>query len=247
MPYLIPLAHLAKCPRRGESWKGMESSDPADHQRWLEEGLNLAFLPELNEAVVVDIDDKRKAREFYRKWKHLLGPLLETRKGIHAFFAGTTRTRKLVMDDEVSGDLKGNGFTVFAGSTVKDRKTGELWTYRWVPGHPWSEPLPPFPAELFPDTKPELQTVIEPNVDRLRLITKAMVYADLLPPSVSGARGHNAAFRFACKMVRQPPNGFGLAIEEAWPIALMFNSRCEPPWDEASLRRKLIEAKRKDS
>ena len=65
-------------------------------------------------------------------------------------------------------------------------------------------------------------------------ITRAQKHIDTLEPAVSGSGGHAATFR-ACRIL---VNDYNLSLDDAWPILLTFNARCEPPWNEKELRRK---------
>jgi hypothetical protein len=69
---------------------------------------------------------------------------------------------------------------------------------------------------------------------------RASRYVDTLPGAISGSRGHNALFRVACVLV----NGFALPDEQAWPILLEYNARCQPPWSQHELRHKLSEVRK---
>lgn len=69
-------------------------------------------------------------------------------------------------------------------------------------------------------------------------ITRAQKHIDTLEPAVSGSGGHAATYRAARILV----NDYKLSVEEAWPILLSYNERCEPPWTEKELRRKLEDA-----
>lgn len=72
-------------------------------------------------------------------------------------------------------------------------------------------------------------------------ITRAQRHIDKLEPAVSGSGGHAATYR-ACRIL---VNDYQLSTEEAWPILLTYNERCEPPWNEKTLRRKLEDAARR--
>ena len=72
-------------------------------------------------------------------------------------------------------------------------------------------------------------------------ITRAQKHIDTLELAVSGSGGHAATFR-ACRIL---VNDYNLSLDEAWPILLSFNARCEPPWNEKELRRKLEDAARR--
>lgn len=238
--YLVRLAPLSKSPVPGEL---QISNDPAVHGTWLDAGNNVGYRLEENRRIAVDMDTLEGARDCYRKLVHtgLCNLVLRTRRGAHFIFDGKGET----WPDE-GWDMKGNGHIVWPPSVVR-HKDGSRWTYHFVLGNADTRPLP-FPAHLFPRPKRERSTNIEiqPNDDRLRVISRAMEYAVTMDPSMDhDSPGDGALYRFACHMVRTPPNGFGLAIEEAWPIALMFNQRCQPAWREDVVRRKLVEARKK--
>ena len=59
-----------------------------------------------------------------------------------------------------------------------------------------------------------------------------------MAPAISGSGGHNATFAVAVAL----RHGFDLGEEEAWPILLDYNQRCQPPWSERELRHKLASA-----
>lgn len=70
------------------------------------------------------------------------------------------------------------------------------------------------------------------------LTRRIRAYLARIPPAISGKGGHNQTFYVANRLVR----GFDLRPEEALPFLLEYNDRCQPPWTEADLRRKLSEA-----
>jgi hypothetical protein len=71
---------------------------------------------------------------------------------------------------------------------------------------------------------------------------RALAYIEKMPPAISGAGGHDALWRVACRLVR----GFQLDDETAFRIlSTKYNPRCSPPWDEKDLRHKINEAKTK--
>jgi hypothetical protein len=68
---------------------------------------------------------------------------------------------------------------------------------------------------------------------------RARKYLEVIPGAVAGQDGHRDTFRVACKLVK----GFGL--NDAHTIALMteWNQRCEPPWSERELAKKVQNAR----
>lgn len=71
-----------------------------------------------------------------------------------------------------------------------------------------------------------------------RKVEKARAYLATMEGAVSGRRGHDRTYRAACVLARR----FGLSFEEAWPLLLEWNERCEPPWTEKELAHKLTDA-----
>jgi hypothetical protein len=68
---------------------------------------------------------------------------------------------------------------------------------------------------------------------------RAAAYVQQIDPSISGCHGHNQLLYAAGVLV----NGFALSVEESKPLLRVhFNLRCEPPWAEAELDRKLAVA-----
>lgn len=65
-------------------------------------------------------------------------------------------------------------------------------------------------------------------------------YLAAIPPAIAGQRGHDRTFYAANRLVR----GFGLSVERALPLFQEWNRRCDPPWADADLVRKLEEADR---
>jgi hypothetical protein len=63
-------------------------------------------------------------------------------------------------------------------------------------------------------------------------------YLERLEPAIAGQHGHDMTFKAACALT----HGFALGPEQALPFMLEYNRRCEPEWNEADLRRKLVQA-----
>lgn len=68
---------------------------------------------------------------------------------------------------------------------------------------------------------------------------RAAKYVEKMEPSVSGAGGHNAAFKAACVLVK----GFALSEGESYRVfQSAFNTRCQPPWSEREVMHKIKQA-----
>ncbi len=73
---------------------------------------------------------------------------------------------------------------------------------------------------------------------RLSPVERARRYLAKCAPAISGQSGHDQTFKVACRAIK----GFGLSVDEAWPLLLEYNQRCEPPWSEEELRHKAEDA-----
>jgi hypothetical protein len=62
----------------------------------------------------------------------------------------------------------------------------------------------------------------------------ARAYINAMPPAISGAGGHKAAFA-AVTVLR---HGFALSDADAWSLFLEYNQRCRPPWSSTELKHK---------
>lgn len=65
-------------------------------------------------------------------------------------------------------------------------------------------------------------------------------YLAKLPAAVSGSGGHDATFHAACICLDK----FGLHDADAIALMLEFNLRCQPPWRESEIERKVREARK---
>jgi hypothetical protein len=78
-------------------------------------------------------------------------------------------------------------------------------------------------------------------VERPRTITlseRISKYLSCCEPAVAGQVGHTALFKAAVALVW----GFGLDPEQAWSYIQEYNTRCQPPWKDPYLKRKLEQA-----
>lgn len=86
------------------------------------------------------------------------------------------------------------------------------------------------PVAHQPAPKPEIKPGTFEN---------ALNFVRTTPPAISGKGGHAHTFSVARMLVESQ----SLSDSEVWTLLLEFNRRCEPPWSETELRRKLDEAK----
>ena len=74
-----------------------------------------------------------------------------------------------------------------------------------------------------------------PTTDAAR---RARAYVRRMAPTVEGDGGDRQTFQVACVLVRD----FALPVDDALPILLEYNQRCEPPWPVEALVHKLAAA-----
>lgn len=73
------------------------------------------------------------------------------------------------------------------------------------------------------------------------MVRRARGYLAAIEGAISGMRGHDRTFRVAIVLTHK----FGLSFEQAWPLFKEWNEQCEPPWSDAELRHKLLDALKK--
>ena len=73
---------------------------------------------------------------------------------------------------------------------------------------------------------------------RVAVEERARRYVDKMSPAISGSGGHTATLKVALVLVR----GFELDTATAMTVMREFNLRCDPPWDERDLERKVDQA-----
>jgi hypothetical protein len=245
-------------------WAGVDSpTDLADVEYWVRRWghgrrVNLGVVmgacnPEI---CGLDCDPRNGGDETLAALLEKHGPLPETWAdetnggGGHLFF--------LRPDDlpDTSCVALGNGLEFLQGRHLaiiapSIHRSGHV--YRWR-NKPWEAPLSPLPTWLADmvrakeEAKRKAGTSVYFNaatswtppvdLDRRHLMRRARAYVDRMPSAISGAGGDLATFSVACRLVVD----FALHEWEAWQILSEFNQRCQPPWSDKALRRKLARA-----
>ncbi|MEI7923571.1 MAG: DUF3987 domain-containing protein [Planctomycetota bacterium] len=110
-------------------------------------------------------------------------------------------------------------------------------------------------AQYMIDQKDSIQERLKPMSQRSQLVdgygcrvsgdwpdiqSRAEKYLDTIPPAISGQGGHDLTFITALKVVR----GFDLSDEEAYTVMTKWSQRCQPPWNDADLQRKISEVQK---
>lgn len=82
-----------------------------------------------------------------------------------------------------------------------------------------------------------------PPLPRDEVLSNARSYLLKMDPAIAGQGGHNATFRAATALTE----GFGLSVNEAFPLLAEWNQTCQPPWTESELIHKLEGAAKNSS
>ncbi|MCC6805826.1 MAG: bifunctional DNA primase/polymerase [Deltaproteobacteria bacterium] len=211
------------------------SSDPARIRRWWKlDAFNIGMpTGRMSGVVVVDVDiDKGGSLDSLGAFAPTLSA--STGNGLHLYFAAEGRELRSRVGILPGVDVRADGGYVVVPPSVHPSGKRYAWIDRVA--------LSPLPAALFALLSKSSESASSPPhaapVEADVRLARARAYIGAMPGAVSGKRGHDTTFRVALALVR----GFGLAVEEAWPIFHEYNARCVPPWSERELGHKLIEA-----
>ena len=151
-----------------------------------------------------------------------------TRRGIHIFFSGETKTRKFEF-----GDIKGNGYTAFVPSRVDGHE------YRFVPGYEWGDDLLPFPEEMFPCNDIAITASVRRTREEVRRLDAYLAKIE----SKQGQHGSHGLVR-AASVCRDA----GLSESEATIKMLEWNlgPTVSPPWSHQEIARAITRVYRKE-
>jgi hypothetical protein len=234
----IPCAAGTKVPR--VKWKRWQKEMPPRRllEEWFRGTCNIAILT--TGMVVFDCDDAALAGLVLEHCGQTSHVLRTPRGGLHLGY----RKRR--------GDLVRNLVRI-RGEPIDIRTDGGLelippsWTasgrYEWLgPGLlPVSE-LPPAKVSWAQEHRTRMVQMQTVSSDRKLRELRATRWLEKVEGAVSGAGGHNATFRVACKLTHY----FGLDFDAALRLLLsVFNPRCQPPWSLAELLHKVEDALKK--
>lgn len=222
-------------------WKPYSESLPTETEirRWWTDfpNFNLGIATgAVSRVAVIDLD----SAEALERMRGILPetPLrVITAKGEHWYYrhCGRFRVGNRAKVGGLALDVRGSGGYVCCPPSLH-------WTghrYSWVnePTAEMLKELPTFDPSWIGEerTLAKSRIVVDPQEDRMRVIRRAMLYVDRMPPAISGQNGHTAMLRVVDKTLRS----FRLSISEALPIILAYNDRCEPPFSEKELRHKI--------
>lgn len=187
-----------------------------------------------NGLVVVDCDPGRADTEAFERSLPATLTALTGGGGRHYFFAGAAPCSQDRLAPGV--DVRGDGGYVVAAPSL--HASGRR--YGWDLGSP--ETVADLPNELAsqlqrpvpgaPEGAPTLPQPGSPKATR-----RARAWLAKRAPAISGQQGHTHTLTTAAHVL-----AFGLDEVTAFAELWAWNLRCEPPWSEHDLRRKVSEA-----
>ena len=226
-------------------WKDAASCDERQIRSWwgMHPLANIGIATGLGSGVlVVDLDGPAGLANFRRFGELPQTFTVETSggSGEHLYFLHP-ETEGVEIRNSVSKLAEGVDVRTTGGNIVGPGSANERGVYRVklaVPPAPVPDWLlhrltaAPAPAPK-PEPRPRTRHVYDVSVEE-----RARKYARTMAPSVAGSGGHTAAFTAAQKIAR----GFDLPADAAFRVLDEWNDRCDPPWSEDDLRRKVVEA-----
>lgn len=228
--HLVPILPLGKAPFL--PWKGLQTTR-REIDRWLEmePRMNLAIHTGRSGVVAVDADDEEALGVLRREYPPSPFSQRTPRGGEHRLYRAEFEVPPAVR-------LRGLKLDVRAGASLlmmaPSRSPSGKWELIGEVVRP-SE-LPPISPSLVLRPKTVSQPVVERGGPSLQ---RALRYAEIADPAVSGQNGHGRTFWLACRLLKVFPL---LTRDELLVCLRAFNTRCRPPWSEAELRHKVASA-----
>lgn len=187
--------------------------------------------------VALDFDSEDTFREVYPSLPES-EMLSKTPRGYHALYQAPLGER-IGNRVRVGGkplDIRSQG-----GYIAVDPSEVPAGRYEWIRGPVAAKSLSFLPPELLPKEE-QRQTEVRTERSDSEVIEKARRYLLTAGGAVSGEGGHKKTFRLACRLVHQPPKGFGLTEGEAMDLMLWWNPMCSPIWSEKEISHKVADA-----
>lgn len=215
--------------------------------QWLNEGKNIACATGEPSAVwVLDVDQSAALERLNEFGQMPQTWTARTGRGTHYFFKLNDQTKNLKNSTKLFGgiDVRATGGYVILPPSK--HHTGN--TYSWVVS-PDSMPVataPDWLVSLLPKHGDELK---QKPVAKSQKIGRASTteerckkYLESVPPAISGESGHNHTFSTACRIVEL----FGNELDDSELLDCLsdWNDRCEPPWTESQIEKKIRDARK---
>ena len=183
-----------------------------------------------DQVAVADTDTRDKAVWWWENRTRTPWMVKTPRGGVHFYYLGSPDLPNGQFND---WDLRagGKGYVVGPGS-IRDNVRYELIGAITLD-------LPAFDREWIPKRNGGRREPLDDlDNDVLKRISRARAYVGKCEPAVSGDGGHNKTMYVVGCLTQK----FGLTADQAWPLLLEYNERCQPPWSTRELLHKLESA-----
>lgn len=225
----IPLGEKSK--RSVVDWKIYQEqrATKEDVKRWFKDTNNNVGIVtgKISNLVVIDCDNE-DAVDWYYFNTNPSGRSVITPRGLHFYhsYAPSRNRQKNGLDVRSDG-----GYIVAPSSQHPDGGV-----YDWdTQGE-----MTAFDPNWFADTREQIKTIVNTGLNYDIAVVSCIKYIDKMEPAISGKGGHNQTFKVSCR-IRDFVSSF-MSPSQAMPIIRRYNERCDPPWTEKELLKKLEDA-----
>lgn len=225
-------------------WKRWQDEMPPESllKRWFHETrMNIAIIT--TGMVLFDCETREKAAIVLQECGDTPYQVKTAGNGIHMGFRkrkGSNVTNKVKIKG-LDIDIRTDG-----GLALIPNSATEKGRYEWL--GQGLVPILELPVANVGWTRARLRRTLKPIGPESSpdvMVRRAQAWLACVEGAISGQGGHNKTFRVACKLTHPYPKGFGLSLEQAWPLMKEWNEQCEPEWSDAEILHKLEDSIKK--
>ena len=236
-PPVFPVREGAKFPPLVEGWPDKATTDPEQIRSWWARWPNANIGVHCKDHIVIDVDVKN-GKPGLQSLKALdldLNTLIVRTPtgGLHVYYSGPNVKNSVGALGPGLDIRSDHGYVLGPGSET------DGGSYK---------PHGNYPIIVAPDALTDRLGSISVKADNPRLagalvsadLDRAIAYLVAAPPAIEGEGGDQQTFKTAAVL-----KDLGVSEYEAWELmADHWNPRCQPPWDEDELQRKVQNAYR---
>ena len=237
-PHIFPLSAGSRRPPYGFRWRDEATNDPREQASLQRRhpGANWGVATGPSGLVVVDVDEHGvSGTGTLRELCQEHGPFPATftvttpSGGRHYYFRGQGRSSVGALGPGI--DTRGKGGYVVAPGSVVDGVT-----YHIEDDSP-PAPLPPWIEEALRQSERRVADAMV-DLDQDHAVMRAIRFLEDEPPAIEGEGGDTHTYRTCCAL-----RDLGISADMTLDLLVsIWNPRCEPPWDDQELSRKVENA-----
>ncbi len=216
-----------------KDWPNRASRDPEQIREWFGPYRPGMLTGERNGIVVVDVDDGiEELRRLYLSIFPRPPTVVLSTRGGHVYFRypkHEVRNAAGAIVNGIRADIRGDGGYVLV--------PGNGNPHRFVEGLELDvDRLPSLDAVKIERKEVSHRRIDEDDV--LQRIYRATKWIEKAEPAIAGQKGHSKFFYVCCALFQK----FGLTLDQAYPMILVYNSRCQPPFSKKEVDHKVVDA-----